>query len=572
MSLKQIFLQIKSILDYKDKLFASVLFFLFFLSAFIELITISSLIPFLNIMLEPNMNYENFKYKYLIFSEKLFSYNPFAYITAIFVALITISTILKFIILKWNFKITKIFALKMSSIVFNNIIEQTYISFSRKNSSEYISILEGKVDLAVDYFFRILQITSAIIIVVAITTTLLIIDFWITIIFSTSFTLLYLTIIKFTKKKLFIIDKEVAHNLDQRVKIVQETMSIFRQIRLDNLSKYFKKSFWEKNVAIRSGNEKLGVFGNSPRIIIEGTAIILVAIISYLLIVKNIYDEKYILTLVGAIVFGSSRILPLIQLIYYNVTFMIGQKKSVLDVFNIFILDSKTKTNEQEKLKFEDQIKFENVCFSYTNDKNVLENLNFTIKKNSIIGLIGKTGSGKSTIVDLLSGLLAPSKGKITVDNNSLENALLDWQKKISYIDQKITLIDTSIAENIALGKDLNQIDYELLQKVMDQSECTEFVDNLKNKYFTEVGERGVRLSGGQVQRIGIARALYKKSDILILDEPTSAVDQNTESLIMQSIEKLRNEKTIIIITHRSSTLKNCDEIYEVKNKNLTKI
>ena len=154
-------------------------------------------------MLEPNMNYENFKYKYLIFQKNFFSYNPFAYITAIFVALITISTILKFIILKWNFKITKIFALKMSSIVFNNIIEQTYISFSRKNSSEYISILEGKVDLAVDYFFRILQITSAIIIVVAITTTLLIIDFWITIIFSTSFTLLYLTIIKFTKKNFY---------------------------------------------------------------------------------------------------------------------------------------------------------------------------------------------------------------------------------------------------------------------------------------------------------------------------------------------------------------------------------
>ena len=138
-----------------------------------------------------------------------------------------------------------------------------------------------------------------------------------------------------------------------------------------------------------------------------------------------------------------------------------------------------------------------------------------------------------------MSGLLEPKSGKITVDNKFLENASINWQKKISYIDQKITLIDTSIAENIALGLDLNQIDFILLQKVMDQSECSEFVNKLTNKHLTEVGERGLRLSGGQIQRIGIARALYKKSEILILDEPTSAVDQNTEKLIMESIEKI---------------------------------
>lgn len=574
MSFKQIFLKIKSLLDSKDKLLVLVLFIIFFLSAFMELITISALIPFLNIMLEPDIIYKNFDYKYFIFSKKLFSYNPFAYITMLFIILISISTFLKFIVLKWNLKITKIFGLKISSIVFKNIIEQTYISFSRENSSKYISILEGKVDVAVSYIYRLLQIISSVIIVVAITITLLIIDFWITIIFSTSFVLLYFAIVTFTKKILVIIDSKVAYNLDQRVKIVQETMSIFRQIKLDNLSKYFQKLFWEKNVIVRSGNEKLGIIGNSPRIIIEGAAIILVAIISYLLITKNVYDEKYILTLVGAIVFGSSRILPLIQVIYYNITFMIGQKQSIMDVINVFNLDSETKAkaNDEENLKFENKIKFENVYFSYTNEKNIIENLNLTIKKNSIIGLIGKTGSGKSTIVDLLSGLIVPNSGKITIDNNILENALLSWQKKISYIDQKITLIDSSIAENIALGVDLNQINYELLQKVMEQSECSEFVDNLNNKYFTKVGERGLRLSGGQVQRIGIARALYKKSEILILDEPTSAVDQNTESLIMQSIGKFRNKKTIIIITHRPSTLKNCDEVYELKNKTLNKI
>ena len=160
-------------------------------------------------MLDTDISYDNFDYKYFIFSEKLFSHNPFAYITTLFVSLIGISTFLKFIILKWNLKITKIFALKISSVVFKNVIEQTYISFSRKNSSEYVSILEGKVDIAVSFVFRILQIISSLIIVVAIIITLLIIDFWITLIFSISFVLMYFAIIKFTKRKLLLLTRKL---------------------------------------------------------------------------------------------------------------------------------------------------------------------------------------------------------------------------------------------------------------------------------------------------------------------------------------------------------------------------
>tara|TARA_B100000902_G_scaffold399533_1_gene470861 strand:+ start:1706 stop:3424 length:1719 start_codon:yes stop_codon:yes gene_type:complete len=572
MNFRQIISKINSLLNFKDKFLFWLVFSIFLVSALIELITISSLIPFLNLMMDPEIVYENYKYKYLIFSEEVFLKNPFVYITTLFVIVIIISTFIKFLVLKGIVKTTKIFGLRIASIVYKNIINQTYISYSKKNSSEYISALEVKVEILVGFIYRALQTLSSLLVITAVMTLFLLMDPILTIILAATFSFLYLVIYKLVKNRLYIIDKSVAKSLKERVKVVQESISIFRQVKLDNLSNYFRKLFHEKEIFVRSGKEKLDIIGNSPRIFIEGGAIVIIAIISYQLISKNIYDEKYIVTLIGTIVFGSSRILPLIQLVFYNISFMIGQKTSIIDVLNIITANSNIDNYNQHKVVFKQNIEFKNVSFGYEDNKNIIENLNLNIKKNSIIGIKGKTGSGKSTFVDLLSGLLVPDIGKITVDGFELKNSIQGWQKKISYIDQKTTLIDSTIAENIALGVNKNQINRELLEQVLLLSECSEFVNNFTNKYETYVGERGVRLSGGQIQRIGIARALYKNSEILILDEPTSSVDQNTENLIMKSIENLKDKKTIILISHRISTLEICQEIYELKDKSLIKV
>ncbi len=572
MNFRQIISKINSLLNFKDKFLFWLVFSIFLVSALIELITISSLIPFLNLMMDPEIVYENYKYKYLIFSEEVFLKNPFVYITTLFVIVIIISTFIKFLVLKGIVKTTKIFGLRIASIVYKNIINQTYISYSKKNSSEYISALEVKVEILVGFIYRALQTLSSLLVIIAVMTLFLLMDPILTIILAATFSFLYLVIYKLVKNRLYIIDKSVAKSLKERVKVVQESISIFRQVKLDNLSNYFRKLFHEKEIFVRSGKEKLDIIGNSPRIFIEGGAIVIIAIISYQLISKNIYDEKYIVTLIGTIVFGSSRILPLIQLVFYNISFMIGQKTSIIDVLNIITANSNIDNYNQHKVVFKQNIEFKNVSFGYEDNKNIIENLNLNIKKNSIIGIKGKTGSGKSTFVDLLSGLLVPDIGKITVDGFELKNSIQGWQKKISYIDQKTTLIDSTIAENIALGVNKNQINRELLEQVLLLSECSEFVNNFTNKYETYVGERGVRLSGGQIQRIGIARALYRNSEILILDEPTSSVDQNTENLIMKSIENLKDKKTIILISHRISTLEICQEIYELKDKSLIKV
>ena len=572
MSIKKIILAINNKLEKKEKFLVVSIFILFIVAAFVELITISTLIPFLSVMLDEGITYSNFNFKYLIFSEKIFSNDPFLYITLLFVLIIAIATLLKFLILKSNLIITKALGLKISKIVFTNVIEQSYIEYSRKNSSEYISIIENKVDILVTFIYRFFQTLSSLLIITAVLGTLLIINFKVTITFFIIITCIYFFIYKVFKKKLVKIDKVVAYNLNQRVKIVQETIAIFRQIKLDNLSEYFKKLFETKNTFIREGEQKLAIIGNFPKIIIEGGAIILIALLSYLLVTKNIYEEKYILTIVGTIVFGASRILPLIQNIFYNITYIVGQQKAVMDVIDFFTNNYNLKEIYKKNLEFKNNINFRNVSFGYIQNQNIIEDINLTIKKNLIIGLVGKTGSGKSTFVDLLSGLLIPNSGEITVDNVPITDSFDNWRKKISYIDQKITLIDSTIAENIALGIDKNQIDLKLLEKVLQQSECSEFINNLPDKYLTLVGERGIRLSGGQIQRIGIARALYKNSEILILDEPTSALDLNTENLIMKSIDKLKYTKTIILITHRTSILKSCQEVYSLQNKKINKI
>lgn len=574
MTYRYIFNQIFKTLNRSNKFILFVTLIAILLSALLEMLTISSLIPFLNIMLSPDVIYENFKYKYLVISEEQFLNNPLGYISTIFIIVISAATILKLLVLKLILKVTTIIGTKISATVFKNIISQSYISFTKFNTSELISVLEAKVDPMVNAIFRLLQTVTAIIITIAIITTLLLINFWSTIFFSLSFSISYFFIFYFYKRKLTNLGNVIATNLKSRVKISQEAMSIFRQVKLDNLSDNFYSNFTDKDFKIRKGNEIVAYVGNFPRIVIEYIAIVLIAIGSYLLISNDIYGEDYTLTLVASIVFGASRLLPQVQIIYQNFSQIVAFKRLYLDVIKFLSKENFLSHNSEDskKLIFKNKIKLENVTFGYEPNKNILENVNIEISKNSTIGILGKTGSGKTTLIDLISGLLEPEKGKIVVDDVAIKSSLKNWYKKISYIDQNVTLIDGPLIENIAIGQKQNDIDIKNLEKVLENSQSKEFIDNLPKKYYTLVGERGIRLSGGQIQRIGIARALFKNSELLILDEPTSSLDVNTENLVINAIEGLKKEKTVILISHRLNALKNCDKIFEIKNQKVNEV
>ena len=302
----------------------------------------------------------------------------------------------------------------------------------------------------------------------------------------------------------------------------------------------------------------------------------MIAIGSYYLISNKIYDEEYTFTLITAIVFGASRLLPQVQIIYYNLSQIVSQKKIYLDVIK-FLNQNIIINNENDNKKiidFNNEIKLTNVAFGYDENNKIFNEINLIIKKNTTVGIFGKTGSGKTTLIDLIAGLLSPNDGTVKVDECNINYSIKSWQKKISYIDQNVTLLDGSIVENIVLkNSDRNKkLDELFLNEVLENSQSKEFIDKLPNKFHTKIGERGIRLSGGQIQRIGIARALFKNSELLILDEPTSSLDVDTENLVIEAIEKLKEKKTIILISHRLNALKCCDKIFEIKNKKVKEV
>ena len=272
----------------------------------------------------------------------------------------------------------------------------------------------------------------------------------------------------------------------------------------------------------------------------------------------------------GALAIGAQRLLPALQQSYAAWVNIAGNYASLADTLDMLDqqLPKRMLPMSPVALVFQEDIRFKAVRFRYTDDSPwVLNCLNFTICKGARIGLVGSSGSGKSTTMDLLLGLLMPSEGEVLVDGLPLSgNLIRAWQKSIAHVSQSIYLTDTTLAENIAFGVQPEEIDMDRVRLAAKQAYIADFVESRPEKYGTVIGERGIRLSGGQRQRIGIARALYKQASVLVFDEATSALDNSTEQSVMNAIEQLHPEITIIIIAHRLSTVRHCDTIFQLEN------
>lgn len=278
------------------------------------------------------------------------------------------------------------------------------------------------------------------------------------------------------------------------------------------------------------------------------------------------------LPLITLYAFAAYRLLPAIQQIYssFNQLKFIGPAVDSVyqDIKNLtsneIILD-----NKDNSLNFKNEIVLKNIFYSYPNSrKKALSNISINFPSKSTVGIVGKTGSGKTTLVDIILGLLEAEDGSFEVDGQKIsQNNIQNWQKLIGYVPQDIFLSDCSIKENIALGINTKDINLQQIENVSKTAKLHDFViNNLPDKYETVIGERGVRLSGGQRQRIGIARALYNNPKILILDEATSSLDNNTEKKVMDAIYKITDDITVIIIAHRLNTIKNCDKIFKLED------
>lgn len=355
-------------------------------------------------------------------------------------------------------------------------------------------------------------------------------------------------------------DESVQAN-KERFQLANEALGGVKEIKLLGRENVFLANFAKVSKLFSRRMALAEVLSNSPRYVLDTIAF---GTILTIMIVLYTQDASQVIPVVGVYAFAGYRLMPALQQIYRHIT-KARFHTSVLatvkrDLENIAI----TFPDRSERLPFQDRLELNHISFKYPTAKEaLLQNLSFTIKRNASVAFVGSTGSGKTTIVDILLGLLPPDGGQLSVDGQPLDkNNLRNWQANLGYVPQTIFLSDGTIAQNIAFGVMSEKIDMEAVIKAATIANLHDFVSNLPDGYNTVVGERGVRLSGGQRQRIGIARALYHDPSVLILDEATSALDNVTEEAVFQAIKNVMGKKTVIMIAHRISTVRECDTIF----------
>ena len=360
---------------------------------------------------------------------------------------------------------------------------------------------------------------------------------------------------------------------DIRVKQIQESLQGIREILMTWKQDSFLKNFSYSTFKYTEIGKKQYIIRNFPRLLLEFLGVLSLAILFVMFQLKSVPINEMI-PIIGFFAAASFKMIPSANRLL-NAFQILKFSGPVIDLINKEInLKKEFKEEKNSKVDFNKNIILENINFSYNknSEKIILKNINQKIKKGDFIGFIGESGSGKTTLVDLILGLLSPTKGKIKVDDTNINQNLKSWQSMIGYVPQDVFLTDDTIAKNIAFGIDENNINHDDVNYAIKTSQLSNVINNIENNLNSVIGERGIKLSGGQKQRIGIARALYKRPKILVLDEATSSLDVNTEQEIIKSINLLAGSLTIIIISHRYSTLAGCNKIFEIKDKNITEV
>lgn len=550
------------------------------LSGLAEVVSLALVIPFIGLITNSELLWENNSIRELAL---VLGYsNPkelLLPITIVFCLGCLVAALIRLLNLNLNLNFASRLGSDISYRIYQNTLYQPYKYHISKNSSEVIINVVNDIGRVVGEVINPLLIgMSSFFIMLSIASTLLIIDAKIA---SSTFlviTIFYLFIVLSSKDKIKNLSSSQDISIQKLVRTLQEGVGGIRDILLNNVQPFYLKQYRSSDITLRKSQAEGTFLSGFPRMIVEPVGIVVIAFFGFHLV--NIGRQEEAIPLLGAIALGSQKLLPTAQKVYEGWT-MAGAAK--VQLRNVVLLLEKNHVDSKSKkllknFSFKNEIVFKNVSFSYSNDNNyALKNVNLTIKKGERIGVLGTTGSGKSTFLDLLTCLLSPTKGKIIIDGQEIDfdenNCLLNsWRSIISHVPQFIYLSDTSLEENIAFASEAESINRKKLIQSVKQAQILEFINNLPQKYKTKVGERGVRLSGGQKQRIGIARALYKNSQIIIFDEATSALDNNTEELLMNSLNKIDKEITIVMVAHRISTLKNCDRLIRIEKGEIVNV
>ena len=538
-------------------------------ASFAELLSIGSVLPFLSVLIAPDSpKWASFinPLKHLFHLNS--SQDILAVITIAFCSCAIGAGLIRLLLLRKSLFLSAAIGSDIGFDMYNRTLHQPYENHLNRNSSETIDGISIKsTAIANGVVMPVLYIISSAIMVSVIFISLLYISPLPTLLALAIFGTIYLSVISFTKNQLLKNSKDIAIESVNVIRSLQEGLGGIRDVLLDGTQKTFGDIYKKSDFILRRAYASSSFISVSPRFAVEAIGILLIALLAFYTSTQPNGIQNSI-PIIGAAVLAAQRILPLMQQSYSAWSNLRQNQYSLVDTLEF--LDQKIPDHFDPHIKmnlqFEKSIALDNLSFMYFGEtKFALQNISLTINKGARIGIIGETGSGKSTLLDILMGLLRPTSGGILVDGIALnEGSLRSWQNRIAHVPQNIFLSDGTIEENIAFGSPSADIDHQLSQMATEQAQLSDFINSLPNGLSTLVGEGGLKLSGGQRQRIGIARAIYKKADVIIFDEATSALDAETENAVIKSINGLSKDLTIIMVAHRITTLKDCSRIIKL--------
>lgn len=557
------------ILTAKEKRQVIALLFMVVIGSFLELAGVSIFMPFINVIMDMESIQET---PYLSYFYNLFGFQKNEYfivaiagvIIFVYIAKNLYLAIEKNIIYKYSYKIQQ----RTSTGLLKSYLNEPYTFHLDKNVAELQRSMQEDTDFFAKGIIHVLELIAELVVCMVIGIYLFFVSQSITIIVVGAMLICTLVFTRTIKKYVKTLGQEnqvykgkIYQWMNQALGGVKEIKVLNREeYFIDNYNEYFKKYI----VGLRISR----LFGILPKYIVETVCMVglLIAII-----IKILFGQKDILEFLpqlSVFAVAAFRLMPSVGKINEHFSCVLYSLPSLELIYNDLkaVEEVKEKNHQKDKeWKFKDKLKISHIRYHYPDaEEDVLTDVNMEIKKGTTVAVIGSSGAGKTTIIDILLGLLEPQYGKLMADDMDIQKNLPTWQKEIGYIPQVIYLSDDTIRNNIAFGVQQEEINEDAVIEALKQAQLYEFVQNLPEGLDTVVGDRGVRLSGGQRQRIGIARALYHNPEILVLDEATSALDNETEVAVMEAINSLQGIKTLVIIAHRLTTIQNADVIYEI--------
>jgi len=543
------------------------LLFLMTTSAFAEVISLGAVLPFIGALTAPHRLLANPAIARIADTFGIADPNRFILATTVLFGLTAlISGGIRIFQTRVSTHLAYAIGADLGIEIYKRTLHQPYEVHKSRNSSEVISGVTRKVDgVVAGVIMPLLTLISSAILFISILTVLLVIDATVALAAAALFGSIYSAITILTRRRLRTNGQQIAKEQTKVFRALTEGLIGIREVLLTHSQDYYARIYRRSDTQLRRAQGNNMFLALAPRHGIEALSLALISLFAYSLVTGSNSDSA--LPILAALAVGGQRLLPTLQQGYAGLSTIIGYRSVLADAIELLEQPLPRNINSPiERLAFQEDIRFNSVCFTYSHSTlAVLADVNIVIEKGARVGLVGSTGSGKSTIADLLMGLLQPTSGQILVDGQTLnEDNIRAWQANIAHVPQTIYLSDGSFAQNIAFGEEDNEIDLDRVREAATQAQIAEFIQSCDDGYMAKVGENGGRLSGGQRQRIGIARALYRRASVIVFDEATSALDTATEEAVMDSVCRLDPNITVILIAHRISTLRTCTLVLEL--------